>query len=137
MNGLQSVVGGILIKEEKIILTKRASSVKNFPNYWEFPGGKVENGETLIQALIRELQEELNIIVNEKSVIGFPNNQLKTEQFTLTLFLINQWENEITLDPKIHSEMLTVEANQLNTFDSLLPTDKILIEPFLDFLHTE
>ena len=94
MNSLTSVVGGILIKEEKIILTKRAPSVKNFPKYWEFPGGKVEDGETLIQALIRELHEELNIIVNEKSVNGFPNNQLETDQFTLTLFYINHWKNE-------------------------------------------
>ena len=137
MINLKSVVGGILIKEEKIILTKRAPTVKNFPNYWEFPGGKVEDEETLIQALIRELQEELNIIVNEKSIIGFPHNQLETNQFTLSLFIINQWENEITLDPNIHSEMIIVEPEQLKTFDSLLSTDKILIEPFLDFLHTE
>ena len=44
-------------------------------------------------------------------------------------------KNEITLDPKIHSEMLTVDLKQLRTVDSLLPTDKILIEPFLDYLH--
>lgn len=37
MINLKSVVGGILIKEEKVILTKRAPSIKNFPNYWEFP----------------------------------------------------------------------------------------------------
>ena len=137
MINLKSVVGGILIKEEKVILTKRAPSIKNFPNYWEFPGGKVEDGETLVQALIRELHEELNILVNEKSIIGFPYNQLETDQFTLTLFIINQWENDITLDPKIHSEMLTVDPNQLKTFDSLLPTDKLLIKSLLDFLHIE
>ena len=55
------VVGAIIV-EGKILCCQRGPE-RALANLWEFPGGKIENGETEVQALERELQEELKIEV--------------------------------------------------------------------------
>lgn len=57
-----SVVCGIILKEDKILLCRRKTE-KSLGGYWEFPGGKVESNESESDALIRELKEELSIKV--------------------------------------------------------------------------
>lgn len=56
------VVAGIIKEDNRIFATQRGYG--NFAGYWEFPGGKVELGETSQQALVRELKEELDVIVS-------------------------------------------------------------------------
>lgn len=53
------VVGAIIIDNSKILCAQRGPS-KALPYKWEFPGGKIESGETPQQALIREINEEMN-----------------------------------------------------------------------------
>ena len=57
------VVGGVLVRNNKILLPKRSYMLSKYPGFYEFPGGKVEKGETLKFALKRELFEELSIDV--------------------------------------------------------------------------
>ncbi|WP_227939207.1 (deoxy)nucleoside triphosphate pyrophosphohydrolase [Alkalihalobacillus deserti] len=62
------VVGAVIQDEKKRVLCALRSPSMSLPNYWEFPGGKVEKGEGYPEALIREIQEELacDVIVKEK-----------------------------------------------------------------------
>lgn len=55
---LIKVVGAVIVKNEKILCAQRGLS-GTLPGLWEFPGGKIEEGETPRQALIREIDEEL------------------------------------------------------------------------------
>jgi len=57
---MQTVVAGLIWSEGKLLIAQRRASGPH-PLAWEFPGGKVESGETEQQALIRELEEELGI----------------------------------------------------------------------------
>ena len=62
-----SVSAGIILNDRKeILLTERISTDKIFSG-WEFPGGKLEKDENAEQALIRELKEELNVLVKVES----------------------------------------------------------------------
>lgn len=131
-----NVVGAVLMQNNKILLPKRSANLKKMPNKYEFPGGKVEKSESLKEGLKRELFEELCIDVNIEDIIEFPNNVLKTEKFILTIFIIKKWENELTINHEINSEILEVNIHELINVEELLETDKQLIPAILAFLTT-
>ena len=131
---LLNVVAAVLIKDEQIILPKRASNLKVMPDKYEFPGGKVEENETLKEALKRELYEELSIDVDIEDIIDFPKNDLKTDKIMLTVFIINKWKNDLIINPEINSEILIVNLDELKNVENLLDTDKELIPAILQFL---
>jgi mutator protein MutT len=60
---LVNVVVGVIVQKGKVFLQRRSLGDKNFPGYWECPGGGVEDGETDEEALGRELKEELGVRV--------------------------------------------------------------------------
>ena len=55
------VAVGVLIREDGRVLLASRPAGKPYAGYWEFPGGKLEEGETVHAALVRELKEELDI----------------------------------------------------------------------------
>ncbi len=55
------VVCGILIWNDKVLIGKRKLTNQHQPGKWEFPGGKMEEGETIFDTIIREFKEELDI----------------------------------------------------------------------------
>ena len=61
---IADVAVGVLIRPDGSFLLTSRPPGKAYAGYWEFPGGKLEAGETVHQALCRELQEELGIVVN-------------------------------------------------------------------------
>jgi 8-oxo-dGTP diphosphatase len=58
------VVCGILIWNDKVLIGKRKLTNPNHPGKWEFPGGKMEEGETFDETIIREFKEELDIDIS-------------------------------------------------------------------------
>ncbi|PFI96895.1 8-oxo-dGTP diphosphatase MutT [Bacillus cereus] len=58
-----SVVGAVIFNEKNEILCALRSPTMSLPNYWEFPGGKINEGEMPQEALVREIQEELGCLV--------------------------------------------------------------------------
>lgn len=63
-------VGAAIIKDGKLLITLRSKGAKNERGKWEIPGGSVEFGETLEQALKREIKEELNIKIEVRELLG-------------------------------------------------------------------
>ena len=55
-----NVVGAIIENENREILCALRSKNMSLANFWEFPGGKIEKGETLAEAIVREIYEEYN-----------------------------------------------------------------------------
>lgn len=52
------VVGAVIVNDNKVLCAQRGDNSKTLAGYWEFPGGKVEEGENESYALVREIQEE-------------------------------------------------------------------------------
>ena len=78
---------------EKIIFaTQRGYG--EFKDGWEFPGGKIEAGETPEQALIRELQEEVGITPTQSSLFEKLEYQFPDRHITLWFWLVESWEGE-------------------------------------------
>ncbi|MGI9150500.1 MAG: NUDIX domain-containing protein [Limnohabitans sp.] len=61
--GLVQVAVGVLLREDGAFLLTSRPEGKVYAGYWEFPGGKLEAGETVAQALRRELQEEIGLTI--------------------------------------------------------------------------
>lgn len=112
------VVAAIIQKENKILATKRGYG--EFINMWEFPGGKIELGETKEQALVREIKEELNIEINvDKFAIDieyqYPNFYLFMSCFMCSI-------KEGSIEFLEHNDGKWITKEELNTLN-WLPAD--------------
>lgn len=135
------VVGAVLNDKNYIILAKRAYNSRNFPNLFEFPGGKIEHNETPQEALIRELNEELNIIVNKKDIYAFEGNQhshtieKSGKVIHLTLFIVKKWQGNIQIKENIHDEIAYIDIKKLHTFKGLIPGDETCISAIQNYFN--
>ncbi|MDU2063204.1 MAG: (deoxy)nucleoside triphosphate pyrophosphohydrolase [Sporomusaceae bacterium] len=80
------VVGAIIENDQGEILCALRSLQMSLPNYWEFPGGKVETGETLSEAIEREIREELKCQV--QYIEPFDDITHEYETFTINLITL-------------------------------------------------
>ena len=85
------VAVGILINSEQSILLGQRPEGKPYAGYWEFPGGKIEAGETLVQALRRELQEEINVSINDANEFLVIEHNYPHAYVRLHVGIIRQW----------------------------------------------
>lgn len=93
MKQLQIAVGIIRNQQGEIFITQRAADA-HMANKWEFPGGKIEAGESPEQAVIRELQEETGIVVQSASLFETLEYQFPDRHISLWFYLVEQWEGE-------------------------------------------
>jgi len=93
MKHLQVAVGIIRNVDKQIFLAQRAAT-SYMANKWEFPGGKIEAGESAEQGLIRELQEETGIEVTEARPIGQADHSYEDLRVTLHFFLVEGWKGD-------------------------------------------
>ena len=122
-----------LIDVDNRVLLARRPEGKKMAGLWEFPGGKLNPGETPEHALIRELKEELGIDVTEACLAAFAFASHDYERFHLLmpLFLCRRWKGTPT---GLEGQALAwVRPNKLTEYD-MPPADKPLIPLLRDFL---
>lgn len=112
------VVAAIIQKENKILATKRGYG--EFINMWEFPGGKIESGETKEQALVREIKEELNIEISVDKFAIDIEYQYPNFYLFMSCFMCSIKEGSIELLEYNDGKWITKE--ELNTLN-WLPAD--------------
>ena len=123
---LKIVVSIALINNENKILLSKRPKKKHLSGFWEFPGGKVEEGETPEKALIREIKEELNIDINNKCIapLSFSEFDYKNFQLLLLLYVCRRWDGE---PMSMESNKLEwVKPNMLRAY-KMPPADDALI----------
>ena len=109
------VVAAIIKNEDKILATKRGYG--EFINMWEFPGGKIEPGETKKQALVREIKEELNIEINVDKFALDIEYQYPNFYLFMSCFMCSIKEGSIELLE--HNDGKWITKEELNTLNWL------------------
>ncbi len=122
-----------LVDVDGRVLLARRPEGKKMAGLWEFPGGKLNPGETPEQALIRELKEELDIDVAAACLAPFAFASHAYEGFHLLmpLFLCRRWKGNPT--PREKQTLAWVSARRLGEYE-MPPADKPLIPLLRDFL---
>lgn len=116
----------------RVLICKRPAG-KALAGLWEFPGGKVEKGETPEDCLIRELNEELGIVVNNACLAPFVFASHSYESFHLVmpLYLCRRWDGVVT--PREHEAIEWVKPSRLGDYP-MPPADAPLIAWLRDLL---
>ena len=97
------VAAGVIMRPDGHFLLGQRATGTFYPGYWEFPGGKVEAGETAAQALIRELEEELGIRVTSVRPWVTREHLYEHAHVRLHFFEVADWEGDI--DGRVHSAL--------------------------------
>ena len=91
---LVTVAVGILIDDAGRVLVTRRASDAHQGGLWEFPGGKVEAEETMLEALTRELSEELGVSVEAAEALMVLEHDYGDKQVRLDVHRVTRWSGE-------------------------------------------
>jgi len=122
-----------LVDTDGRVLLARRPPGKSMAGLWEFPGGKVEQGETPEAALIRELKEELGIDTQESCLAPFTFASHAYEKFHLLmpLYVCRRWTGTVT--PQEGQELTWARPAKLGDYE-MPPADKPLVAMLRDLL---
>ena len=133
MPRLLLVAACALVDGDGRVLIAQRPEGKSMAGLWEFPGGKVEPGETPEDTVIRELWEELALSVTKPCLapLTFASHDYRDFHILMPLFVCRRWEG--TPVPRESQQLRWVRANRLRDFP-MPPADEPLISHLADLL---
>ncbi|ULG73696.1 (deoxy)nucleoside triphosphate pyrophosphohydrolase [Macrococcus brunensis] len=108
------VVGAVIIKDHKILCAQRSETM-SLPLLWEFPGGKIEEGETPEAALVRELKEEMNCDIKVLNKVETTIYEYDFAIIELSTFYSELINGEVHLTE--HKQIKWLPANDLESLE--------------------
>ena len=123
------VVAAIILSNNKVFATQRGYG--DFKDGWEFPGGKVEESETLEDALVREIKEELDTEIEVIELLDTVEYDYPKFHLSMACFICRIKSGDLVLKEHEAAKWLTKET--LNSVD-WLPADQGLIEKIENYL---
>lgn len=127
------VVAAALVDADGRVLLAQRPPGKALAGLWEFPGGKLQDGETPEQALIRELKEELDIDTAASCLApyAFASHRGETAHLLMPLFICRAWEG--TMRAREGQALAWVYPNRMNAYP-MPPADRPLVALLRDLL---
>ncbi|CAM4312920.1 (deoxy)nucleoside triphosphate pyrophosphohydrolase [Erysipelothrix aquatica] len=126
------VVAAAIVKDDHILIAKRGSG--EFEGLWEFPGGKIEMGESQEIALKREIDEELNLMISDLNYID--TTFYDYPSFSLVMHLYSCTADTENIIKHVHSELLWIHYQQLDSVE-WVPADIGLLKSVVDYLSKD
>ena len=134
MSSAVTVAVGVIVDRQRVLIARRADN-SHQGGKWEFPGGKVESGELVAEALRRELREELAIDVTASSPLLVLHHDYGDKQVVLDVWWVNAFDGEptgcegqplqwVTVDALSDYEFPAANAAIVSVVQSVLRTNK-------------
>lgn len=114
-----NVTAAIIRQDDKILICQRAEG-GSCSGLWEFPGGKLEDGESLDECLVRECREELGLRIKIKEIYAKTSYKYGEKEMDFTFFNAEIIEGEIKM--KVHQDIKWVNGQELK-FYTFCPAD--------------
>lgn len=111
---MKLVTAAIIMNNGKVLIAQRAEN-QDLAGKWEFPGGKVESGETPEECLKREINEELGINIKVSDFYGETTYQYDTGAIKLMAYKAQWIDGEYKLS--VHSQIKWVKPHELENYD--------------------
>jgi 8-oxo-dGTP diphosphatase len=127
------VVACALVDADRRVLIGQRPEGKQFAGLWEFPGGKLEPGESPEDALLRELDEELGISTKSACLapLSFASHSYRSFHLLMPLFVCRKWHGVPVA--REHAAIRWVRPQHLRDYP-MPPADEPLIAPLCDLL---
>ena len=118
----------ILINAKRQVLLAERPSTKSWEGWWEFPGGKIEKNETPVDALSREIYEEIGVYITKFEKWVTRRYSFEGNNIILNFFKVNEWEGQVTAKEK--QKLVWANLKKTNT-SPILPANNF-VEKALD-----
>ena len=126
------VSSGLIIQNNKVLIGLRSES-DNGGGLWEFPGGKIEIDESSEEAVIRELNEELDIVVHKPKKVMQYLHRFKNLIYDIHFFEVISFKGSVK--NKVHDELKWTDLASINNYNfisgDLLIIERLINEPSL------
>ena len=122
------VSSGLIIQNNKVLIGLRSQS-DNGGGLWEFPGGKIEIDESSEDAVIRELNEELDIVVRKPKKIMQYLHRFKNLIYDISFFEVISFKGSIK--KIVHDELKWVDLSSINNYN-FISGDLLIIEGLIN-----
>ena len=122
------VSSGLIIQNNKVLIGLRSDS-DNGGGLWEFPGGKIEIDESSEDAVIRELNEELDIVVHKPKKIMQYLHRFKNLIYDISFFEVVLFKGSIK--KIVHDELKWVDLSSINNYN-FISGDLLIIEGLIN-----
>jgi 8-oxo-dGTP diphosphatase len=130
---MKEVTAAIILKENNILIAQRAAG-ENLAGKWEFPGGKIEPGETPQECLKREIREEFEVDIEVLDYFGESLYDYSSGTIKLIAFWCQWKAGDFIL--KVHSQIAWLNPRELEQYD-FAPADIPLVKQLQSVLSSE
>jgi 8-oxo-dGTP diphosphatase len=116
----------------RVLITQRPQH-KELGGLWEFPGGKVEQGEAPETALVRELKEELDLTVEPDALdpFAFASHAYPDFHLLMPLYIASQWQGVLKADRNAAQDVAWVSPRALRDYP-MPPADVVLVDRLIE-----
>ena len=110
---MRNIVNALFVRDGAVLLVRRSPHRSTYPGFWSFPGGHVEPGESLAEALVREVPEEVGVVPTRIDFLGsiVDPNASETDPATYHMYSVTAWKGgEPALLGNEHTEIRWFKA---------------------------
>jgi 8-oxo-dGTP diphosphatase len=107
------IVAALLVRNGRVLLCHRSAGRRWYPDVWDLPGGHVEDEEPPIEALARELEEELGILIQQP---GPELARVVEPEFALRIWLVEKWVGDpVNASPEEHDDLGWFDLSEVSS----------------------